>query len=110
MKTGSVPNHRGVDVGGQCAGELIQELVDDRRVQAGREDRFGLAGLWAGGSDDPEVFVLRLAHRRRSRATPGPHASLRPLLAESALILKEDDDLLAGMFGLNLREIFGNFF
>lgn len=110
VKAGSVPDHRGLDVGGQRAGELIQELVDDRRVQAGREDRLGLAGLRAGGPDHPEVFVLGLADRRRSRATLGPHASQRPLLTESALILKEGDDLFAGMLGLNLREFFGNFF
>ena len=49
VKAGSAPDHRSVYVGGQRAGELIQELVDDRRVQAGCEDRLGLAGLRAGG-------------------------------------------------------------
>lgn len=110
VKAGSIPDHRGLHVGGECAGELIQELVDDRRVQAGCEDRLGLAGLRAGGTDHPEIFVLGLSHRRRSRATLGPHTSQRPLLTESALILKERDDLFAGVLGLNLREFFGNFF
>jgi hypothetical protein len=66
--------------------------------------------LRAGGSDHPNVLVLGLTHRRRPRATFGPHASQRPLLTESALILKEGDDLFVGMCGLNLREFFGNFF
>ena len=65
--------------------------------------------LRVGGSDHPELFVFGLSHRRRSRATLGPHASQRPLLTESALILKEGDDLFAEMFGLNLLELFGNF-
>lgn len=70
-----------------------------------------IASVWrAGGSDHPEVFALGLTHRGRSRAAFGPHTSQRSLLTESALILKERDDLLAGMLGLNLREFFGNFF
>ena len=70
-----------------------------------------IASVWrTGGSDHPEAFVLGLTHRRRPRATLGPHTSQRSLLTESVLILKERDDLLAGMLGLNLREFFGNFF
>ena len=110
VKAGSVPDHRSLHVGGQRAGELIQKLIDDRRVQARREDRLGWARLRAGGPDHPEVLVFSLTHRCRSRATLGPHTSQRPLLTESTFKLKERDDLFAGTFGLNLREIFGNFF
>ena len=110
MKSGSVPDHGGVDVGSQCARELIQELVDDRGVEHGRENRLALTGLRARRADDPEGFVFGLTHRCRSRAPFGPHASQRPLLTESALILKEGDDLLARMLGLNPRELFRDFF
>ena len=110
MKSGTVPDHRGVDIGCQRTGELVQKLIDDRRVQARREDPFGLAGLRARRSDDPEVFVLGLPHHRRPRAALGSHASQRPLLAEAALILKEDDDSMVGVLGLDPCELFGNFF
>ena len=110
MEAGSVPNHGGVDIGSQRAGELIQELVDDRRVEHRRKDRLGLAGLWARRADDPEVFVFGLTHRGRPRASFGPHAGQCSLLTESAFILKEGDDLLAGMLGLNSREFFRDFF
>jgi hypothetical protein len=35
MESGSIPDQSGMDVGGQSAGELIEELVDDRRVEHG---------------------------------------------------------------------------
>ena len=110
MEAGSVPNHGGVDVGSQRARELIQELVDDRGVEHGREDRLGLTGLRARRADHPQVFVFSLTHCCRSRAPLGPDASQRALLTESAFILKERDDLLVGMLGLNPRELFRDFF
>ena len=110
MEADSVPNHGGVDVGSQRTRKLIQELVDDRRVEHWREDRFGLTGLWARRADDPEVFVFGLTHRCRSRAPFGPDASPRAFLTESAFLLKERDDLLVGMLGLNPRELLRDFF
>ena len=110
MEAGSVPDHGGVDVGSQRARELIQELVDDRGVEHGREDRLGLTGLRDRRADDLEGFVFGLTYRCRSRAPFHPHASQRPLLTESAFLLKEGDDLLAGMLGLNPRELFRDFF
>jgi len=110
MESGTVPDQGRVNVGGQSAGELVEELVDDRRVEHGRENRLGLTGLRAGGSDDPDVLVFGLAHGGRPRATLGPHASQRPLLTESALILEERDDLLVGMLGLEASQLGGNFF
>lgn len=110
MEAGSVPDHGGVDVGSQRARELVQELVDDRRVEHRRENGFGLTGLWARRADDPQVFVFGLTHRSRPRAPFGPQASQRAFLAESAFILEEGDDLLVGMLGLNSREFFRDFF
>ena len=110
VKAGSIPDHRGMHVGSQRAGELIQELVDNRRVQGRREDRFGLTGLRARRADHPQVVVFGLPYRRRSRATFGPHASQRPLLTEPALILEERDDLFVRILGLNFRQFFGDFF
>jgi hypothetical protein len=89
-----------------AAGEPIQELVDDRRVQARCEDCRGLTGLRAGGPDRRDEFAIVLTHPRRWRATLDPNTSQRPLLTESALIFKEDDDSLARMLGLNLRKLF----
>lgn len=110
VEAGSVPDQSGVDVGGQRAGELVEELVDDRRVQDRCEDGFGLTGLWTRSTDDPEVFVFGLPHGGGARAAFGPHAGQRALLTEAALILKEGDDSLVGMFGLNASPLFGDFF
>lgn len=54
MEAGSVPDQGRVDVGGQSAGELVEKLIEDRRVQDGRENRLGLTGLRTGGSDAPD--------------------------------------------------------
>jgi hypothetical protein len=66
--------------------------------------------LRARRADHPQVVIFGLPDRRRSRATPGPHASQCPLLTEPALILEERDDLFVRILGLNLRQFFGNFF
>ena len=106
MESGTVPDQGRVDVGGQSAGEL----VDDRRVEHGRENRLGLTGLRAGGSDDPDVFVFGLTHGGRPRAASSPPARQCPLLSEAALILEEGDDLPVGMLGLEASQLGGNFF
>ena len=110
MESGSVPDQSRVDVGGQSAGELVEELVDDRRVEHGRENRLGLTGLRAGSSDDPDVFVFGLTRGGRPRAASSPSARQCPLLTEAALILEEGDDLLVGMLGLKASQLGGDFF
>ena len=110
MESGSVPDQGGVNIGSQRAGELVEKLVDDRRVEHGRENGLGLTGLRAGGPDEPDVFVFGLPHGGRPRATLGPPARQCPLLTEAALILEEGDDLLVGMLGLDASQFFGDFF
>ena len=110
MESGTVPDQGRVDVGGQSAGELVEELVDDRRVEHGRENRLGLTGLRAGGSEDPDVVVFGLTHGSRPRTASSPPARQCPLLTEAALILEEGDDLLVGMLGLQASQLGGDFF
>ena len=110
MESGSVPDQGRVDVGGQSAGELVEELIDDRRVQDGRENRLGLTGLRTRGPDDPDVFVFGLTYGCRPRTALSPLACQCPLLTEAALILEEGDDLPAGMLGLKAGQLVGDFF
>jgi hypothetical protein len=110
MEAGSVPDRGRVDVGSRSAGELSEELVDDRRVQDGRENRFGLTDLRARGPDDPGVFVFGLTYGGRPRTSPSLLARLCSLLTEAAFILEDDDDLPVGMLGLNAGQLVGGFF
>lgn len=100
MEAGSVPDQGGVNIGSQRAGELVEELVNDRRVEHGCENGLGLTGLRAGGPDEPDVFVFGLPHGGRPRTTFGPLACQCSLLTEATLILEEEDDLPIGMLGL----------
>ena len=110
MESGSVPDQGRVNAGGQSAGELVKELIDDRRVEHRRENGLGLAGLRAGGSDDPDVVVFGLPHGGRPRAASSPPARQCPLLTEAALILEEGDDLPVGMLSLEASQLGGDFF
>lgn len=110
MEAGSVPDQGRVDVVSQSAGELVEELIDDRRVQDGRENRLGLTGLRTRGPDNPDVFIFGLAYGGRPRPSPSPPTCQCPLLTEAALILEEGDDLPVGMLGLKAGQLVGDFF
>ena len=67
MIAGSIPDENGMNIFLQSLRELKQEFVDDLRIEIRDDDRFGLSGGSACGSDHIHIFILRLTNRTRSR-------------------------------------------
>lgn len=105
-----IPNQHGLFLGRDCRRELSQEDVDHFRVEQRSEQPFGLAGFGTDRPDDPQVFVLDLAHGRGTRTRGSPNARQRALLPEAGFVLKEDAELFRGVLLLNLRELLGQLF
>ncbi len=88
MEVGSVPDQGGANIVCQRA----EELVDDRRVEHGRENGLGLTGLRAGGPDEPDdgrqnlpasAGFDRLSQIRVDQPQPSaPKPTVRPAASE----------------------------
>ena len=98
MEAGSVPDQGRVDVGGQSAGELVEELIDDRRVQDGRENRLGLTGLRTRGPDDSDGLAQISCRRRHAAIFGDPYATAITESFAESLVRREGGE----PFGLRL--------
>src|SRR5262245_61608355 len=110
MVSCSIPNKHRLNFGSQGPRELLQELIDDRRIEVRSDDGFGLTRLRASSANHIDVGVLRLADGPGPGTLRRPNPCQRSLLAKPCFILKEDLQLSIGMRLLNflqlLRELF----
>ena len=97
MIAGLIPDQDSMHIGIEFLGELPKEVVDDSRVQMGRQQSDALTRARANRSQYIEIIVLRLSHCPWPRALFGPHAGQRSLLPEARFILEPDFDSLFGM-------------
>ena len=83
-----VPDQYRMHPGGQLPRELLQELVHDRGVQGGHDQRRHRPRGRTHGRQHVQRAESRLPHRTRSRTPPRPDPGDRPLLAEAGFILE----------------------
>ncbi len=74
METGLIPEHHHMHVGIDFAFKLLEEKIDDLRVQIRRQQANALAGRRTRGTEHIEIVVTGLSDRRRTRTTPSPLA------------------------------------
>lgn len=101
VEAGSIPDHHGMLIRGNRGRKLLQENVDDRRIELRTEQSFGMPRLGTNGAQYPQILVLRLTNGRRSRSLSSPDIGEGTLLAETRFVSKVDSQPL-------LRMILGN--
>jgi hypothetical protein len=107
---GVVPDQGDVSAGRDRGGELVEERLDDGRVESLGDEALGPAGGRTDGGEDVETFEPALFRGGRPGPGVGPDGGQRPLLAEPGLVLEPDLDGLAGVGGCEGGDRVGRFF
>ena len=94
-----------MDPRSQLSGELLQEQVDDRRVQLRHDQSHRRPAGGAHRRQHVQRLPPILAQPPRSRPAPRPNPGERPLLAEPGLVLVPDLDFRVGVLLRDRREL-----
>lgn len=106
MVSSLIPNHHDMDVVVDFFCQLIQEYVNDIRVQVRTDKSCSFTRLGAGGAQYVDPIVTGLFDRRRARPFGSPYSCDRALLTESCFILKPNFDAFVGMLGFDRNGLF----
>jgi hypothetical protein len=97
VPTGTVEDHHGVLVRGQCLGEFRQEQRHGAGRDFGEDEGKAFAGGWLDGAEDVGPVEAMVAQAGRA-LPPEPPAMAQPsLLPNAGLILEIQADPLTGV-------------
>lgn len=110
MVPGVVPDEGDVGAGGDRRGELVEEGLHDRGVEAVGDEALGAAGLRADDGEDVEVLEPALLRGGRPGVGVGPDGGQRALLAEAGFVREPDFDGAARVGDDDFRDRVREFF
>ena len=107
---GTVGNHGGVDLGGECGADLIEVQLHHGGVGMGQNQADGAVTQRTEGAEDIGVVIARIERHRRPRAFGSPAVGAATFLPDAGFILAPQLDGMAGMGGGDGRQLGGEFF
>jgi len=110
MEARLIPDHHDMHMIVDLLDQLIEENIDDVRIQVRADQAGGLAGLWTSSAQHIHPVVTRLFHDTRTGAFGSPDSCDRALLAKACLVLIPDLDAFARVLGFDRFDLFYNAF
>jgi hypothetical protein len=95
-----------MNIHGQVAAQVVKMTLHGLGVGKRHQPAVAGAGLRTHRAEEVEGFVRGLPGRSRATTRIAPDAAIAALLSEASFILEPPLDALAGMFGLDGRQVF----
>ena len=110
MEAGLIPDHHDMHIIVDLLDQLIEENIDDIRIQVRADEAGGLAGLWTSSAQHIHPVVARLFYRARPSAFGSPDPCDGTLLAKASFILVPDLDTFVRVLDFDRFDLFYNVF
>ena len=106
VKARLIPDHHDMHIIVDLLDQLIEENIDDIRIQVRADEAGGLAGLRTSSAQHIHPVVARLFYRARPSAFGSPDPCDGALLAEARFVLIPDLDAFVRVLGLDRFDLF----